>query len=165
MYIIKNKNGPALSLSKGFTLIEVIIYIALFTLLIGSGFVTAYQLIEGGNALNQKTINQEEVNFVLRKISWVLNGVATINSPSSGYSNTLTVTRYDGTVLDVRLSAGKIELKDGVAGSFVPITTDNVKVTTLQFQYVPAVGTAPAGIIASTTISGYVATTTKYIRK
>lgn len=151
--------------NSGFTLIEVIIYIALFTLLVGSGFVTAYQLIEGGNALNQKTINQEEVNFVLRKISWVLNGVATINTPSSGYSNTLTVTRYDGTVLDVRLNAGKIELKDGAAGSFVPITTDNVKVTTLQFQYVPAVGTAPTGIIASTTISGYVATTTKYIRK
>lgn len=150
---------------SGFTLIETIIYIALFTLLVSSAFVTAYQLIQGTDILNKKSANQEEVNFVLRKINWVLNGVATINNPSSGYSNSLTVTRYDSTVLDFRLNAGKIELKDGVSGSFVPLTTDNVKVTTLQFQYVPAVGTSPAGIIASTTINGFVATTTKYLRK
>ena len=150
---------------RGFTLIETIIYIALFSILVGSGFVTAYSLMEGSSVLNQKTINQEEANFVLRKINWVLNGVATINTPASGYASNLKITKYDGTVLEVRLNTGKIELKEGTGGTFLPITTDNVKVTSLQFQYVPPVGTAPAGIIASTTVNGFVATTTKYKRK
>ncbi|MEK7642423.1 MAG: prepilin-type N-terminal cleavage/methylation domain-containing protein [Patescibacteria group bacterium] len=155
---MKSKNNT------GFTLIEVIIYIALFTVLMGSAFVTAYQLLQGSDVLNQKTINQEEVNFVLHKINRALNSIATINNPASGYSNSLTITKYDGTVVDIKLNANKIELRDGISGAYLPITTDNVKVTTLQFQYLPPVGTSPAGITASTTINGFVASTTKYIR-
>jgi len=158
---------------KGFTLIEVIIYIALFTILMASTFVTAYQLIQGTDILNQKTVNQEEVNFVLRKINWVLSGVSSISSPSSffPYSSELTVIKYGGLIVDICLDAGKIKIREGggvvvcSANDFLPLTTDNVKVTTLQFQYLPPVGTSPAGITASTTINGFVATTTKYIRK
>ena len=154
--------------NKGFTLIETLIYIVLFTVLIGGGFVTAYNLMEGTDMLNSKMIIQEETNFVLRKINWVLNGVATVNTPSTGFADTLSVTKYGGQVVEMRLNAGKIEIKDGISSSFVPLTTDNVVVSTLQFQYLPAVGTgpsSPAGIIASTTINGFVSTTTKYIRE
>ena len=128
--------------SAGFTLIETLIYIALFTVLMSSAFITAYQLIQGTDVLNAKSVNQEEVNFVLRKINWALTGVETINTPtlSTPYSDTLTVTKYGGNQIDIKLNAGKIELRDGVLGVFLPITTDNVKVTTLQFQYIKPVG-------------------------
>jgi type II secretory pathway pseudopilin PulG len=145
--------------SGGFTLIETIIYIALFSFLVGNGFLITYQLMQGGDKLNTKSINQEEINFVLRKLNWILDGVSIINTPSSGFSNNLTITKYDGTVWGVRLETGKIEIREGV-GSYLPITTSNVSVTTLQFQL-----TSPTGIIASTTINGFVASTTKYIRK
>ena len=115
MIKIKNKNkGLVLRNSKGFTLIETLIYIALFTILVGTAFATAYQLIQGTDILNTKTVNQEEVNFVLRKINWALGDVSTINNPLSGSSGYLSVTRYDSSVVEMRLNAGQIELKDSL---------------------------------------------------
>ena len=51
--------------TQGFTLIEVVIYIALFSLLLGGAFVTAYQLIDNSRELNVKNRVQEEGNFLL----------------------------------------------------------------------------------------------------
>lgn len=132
---MKNKHN------KGFTLIEVIIYIALFSLLIGTAFVTAYQLIENSNKLSVKNTTQEEGNFVLRKLNWALTGASTFSISSSE----LTVNKFNGATVKIKLgsgaNAGKILMND--TGLFVPITTDNVEVTDLQFQQV---GTYPAGI-------------------
>jgi len=163
-------------MKKGFTLVEVIIYIALFSLLLGTAFVTAFQLIQGTDILNAKKVNQEEINFVLKKIDWALGGVSSIDNPSSlvPYSNRLVVTKYGGNTIDICLDEYKIKIKEtngfwlweSCANSkFLPLTTDNVKVTSLQFRYIAPIGGAPAGIVATTTINGFVATTTKYIRK
>ena len=158
----------------GFTLIETLIYIALFSIIMVSGFVTAYQLIQGTDSLNSKTVTEEEVNFVLRKIDWALTGISSITRPSAGilqYTDTLTTIKYGGNQIDICLDANKVKIREGGGASvcssseFLPLTSDNVKVTTLQFQYIPPAGTGPAGVAATTTINGIVSTTTKYIRK
>lgn len=148
-------------MKKGFTLIETLIYIGLFTILMGAGFYTAFALIQSGQQLDTKTVTNSELDFVLRKIDWAISGINTINTPSSGYSSTLSVTKYDGTTIQLRQNGEKIEIKEG-SSSFLPITTDNVKVASLSFQYISG---NPAGIIATTTINGITATTSKYIRK
>src|ERR1041384_4705327 len=113
---------------KGFTLIEVIIYIALFSLLMGTAFVTAYQLIDGTQKLNVKTTTQEEGNFVMRKLDWALSGISGITTPTVGnISNTLTLTRYDGNTIDIFLTANQVQIKENLTGNTLPITTNNVK--------------------------------------
>ena len=47
----------------------------------------------------------------------------------------------------------------------MPLTTENVEVTGLDFTYLPAVGGAPEGITASTTINGQTFRMTRYLRK
>src|SRR3990167_4074727 len=101
-------------MKKGFTLIEVIIYIALFSLLMGSAFVVVYQLIEGSDKLSVKNTTQEEGNFVMRKFNWALTGISSINSPSSGTSNILKVTKYGGNKINICLDSNKIKIREVV---------------------------------------------------
>jgi Tfp pilus assembly protein PilE len=150
----------------GFTLIEVIIYIALFSLLLGTAFVVGYQLIEGAGKLNTKTNVTEEGNFVVRKFNWTFSNVSSITTPSSGTSNTLTLTKYDGNVINIKLKENKIEMKESSAGNtFTAITTDNVSVNSLQFTYIPASGNSPEGITATTIINDTTFSITKYLRQ
>lgn len=148
---------------RGFTLIEVIIYIALFSVLLGTAFVTAYGLIENSGKLDAKGNTAEEAGFVLRKIEWALTGAENIAAPSAANpaSATLVVTRYDGNTVTIRLNNNKIEIKESNNGNtFVPITTQNVSAGNLQFTYI-----SPGGITAAVTIDGKDFNLTKYIRK
>ena len=153
---------------KGFTLIETVIYIALFTILIVGGFVTAYQLIQGSDTLNAKTIIQEEGNFVLRKMDWVLTGLDSTNPPTIGGSGcewTLRVYKYNyiNNPIDFRHNAASSTIEMQEAGSgYLPITTSNVSVACLKFQNISG---TPAGVTATSTINGIDFTITKYIRK
>ncbi len=146
-------------MSRGFTLIETILYIALFSIIIFGGFVTAFQLIQGTAALNSRTVKESEINFVLRKINYTLTGIT--STTLSGYSPTLSVTKYDGNKIDIRLQDEKIEIRESAgANVFLPITTENVKVSKLLFRYLPS-----DGVEAAITINGTSASTTKYLRK
>jgi prepilin-type N-terminal cleavage/methylation domain-containing protein len=151
--------------NKGFTLIEVIIYIALFSLLMGSAFVTAYQLIDGSGKLSTKNTVQEEGNFVMRKLNWTLTGISNITMPSKTNltSTTLAITKYDGNVMNVRLAGDVIEIREN-GGAYLPITTANVKVSDISFEFIPAIGSGTAGIKATITINDSVFTITKYMR-
>ena len=84
---------------KGFTLIEVSIYIALFSILIGGVLVSAYNLFESSGHNQTEAQLVEEGNFLLAKMDWVMSGVQTIHTPSANSSgNTLSVTLFDTTI-------------------------------------------------------------------
>ncbi|MEK7564053.1 MAG: prepilin-type N-terminal cleavage/methylation domain-containing protein [Patescibacteria group bacterium] len=159
---------------KGFTLIEVIIYIALFSLLIGTAFITTHQIIDGSGKLSVKNTTQEEGIFVLRKINYALTGISTITTPSTGNlnSNNLNITKYDANQINIRLNGTKIEMKENVGpNTYLPLTTDNVtvKASSLNFAYIAPIDSSPAGITASFLIvkdgKDYPFSITKYIRK
>ena len=62
--------GPVLSGVEGFTLIETLMYLALFALIIGGGMTATYQIIESTAGSASHILLQEEGNFILRKIAW-----------------------------------------------------------------------------------------------
>ncbi|MEK7606236.1 MAG: prepilin-type N-terminal cleavage/methylation domain-containing protein [Patescibacteria group bacterium] len=100
---------------SGFTLLETIIYFALFGFLIIGGFLAAYQIIESSHRIADKTAREAEADFILRKIDWVLE--------------------FDATPAFV-LDDGVLEL-DGD-----PLTTDNVEITAFSMTNIG--GTPPA---------------------
>ncbi len=144
--------------NQGFTLIEVIIYIALFSLLIGTAFVTAFQLMDGSGKLSTRNTVQEEGNFVLRKINWALTGVSSVPYI---VSNVLYVPKYGGKIIRIQ-HTGKLEISEDNGLSFFSITTDNVSVDSLNFQSIMNPG---PGVTATFVINGVTFTTTKYLRK
>ena len=159
------------SSKKGFTLIEVLIYIVLFSILMGGGFVVAHQLIDNSRKLSTKDTTQEEGNFVMQKFDWALTGVDPTTTPTisgSGCSTqTLSVTKTDTTISPVVIRSNIISGVNYIevqkrGGAFYPITTANVLLTCLKFS---SIAGPPAGITATATINGIDFKTTKYIRK
>jgi hypothetical protein len=153
---------------KGFTLMETLIYIALFTLIIFSGFVTAFELLKGSETLSAKKVLIEESSFLKQKLERALSDVGVLSLPSLGVPNTdtLSLTNTDGDLLDIRLNAGKVEIRHGgVQHEYLPLNTDNTSATALNFEYVPEVGASPAGVRVTFTLNGVSFSTTKYLKK
>ena len=157
-----------LKINSGFTLIEVIIYIALLSIIMYGALVTSFQLLEGSDALEVRATVQEEGNFVLRKIDWALANMDSNNLPSIGGTNCnqsimIHKINYTDTVEFYLKTIGNqkyIYIKEGVKD--LPLTTENVAPSCLKFQMV---GTDPIGVIATATISGKDFTITKYLHK
>lgn len=103
---------------RGFTLIEVLIYLALFSIIIGRAMVSVLQIVESSTSLQSKVVLQEESNFLLRKINWALNGATTMSV--SADHQTLTITNphlvTTGThtlVFDLDSTGGYLRLAEG----------------------------------------------------
>ncbi|HEY4489999.1 MAG TPA: hypothetical protein VJC12_01940 [Candidatus Paceibacterota bacterium] len=61
-------------MNKGITLIETLIYIALFIIIMGGALFASYSIILSQESNKNKIILQEEANFIYRKFTWALNG-------------------------------------------------------------------------------------------
>jgi hypothetical protein len=124
---------------KGFTLIEAIIYIALFGLLIGGGVVAAYNIFEGAGRGQTHAMLQEEGNFLLGKINWTLSGVQSISSPTGGTTGTsLIVTKWDTTIgnpINIALQGMDMLLKTGSNPAGDVLNNSNVQISKLYFLH------------------------------
>lgn len=158
---------------KGFTLIEVIIYIALFSILIFGAFGTVFSILESASKIDETITIEEEGNFLLRKINWVLSSNDSLNPPTvsgSPCSQTLTVNKISFSLnpiilrINTILGINYIEMKEG-PGSYIPLTSANARITCLSFIQIPISGNGPSGITANITMDGKTFTTTKYLRK
>ena len=119
---------------SGFTLIETLVYLALFTIIIGGTMVTVYQVIEASGAQQAKTILQEEGNFILAKLNWALTGAiddTEIASPTLvNSSDRLTINNAPGSTLrfEADLNNGNIRFNSG--GGLFELNSDRVSVST-----------------------------------
>lgn len=92
--------------NKGFTLLETIIYLGLFSVLMSGALVAVYTLLQSGTQnLNAISI-QAEGTFINRKLSWALSGATTVTvpdlhtiiiiRPDLGTESHLTITEQNG---------------------------------------------------------------------
>jgi Tfp pilus assembly protein PilE len=154
---------------RGFTLVETLVYIALFGILVGGFVVSAYNLFESNDRNQTKAMLQQEKEFVIGKINWALSSAKTVTTPAAGASGaSLSVTNYDNSVITMGLVSGAVT----VGGA--PITNSNVIVSNLVFIHTYAGGTNPDSVEAGFTIRAMTpdgksvtqtASTTRYIRK
>lgn len=148
-------------MNRGFTLVEAIVYIALLGFIMASTVATAYQLLGGAGSLATKNTAVEEGNFVLRKLDWALAGSSGLDT---SVAHQLTVTRYDGVTVSIKLNGTAVDMKE-TGGSFSPITTSNVIASSLAFVDIPVVGTSPEGVTATLVLNGLTFSVTQYLRK
>jgi type II secretory pathway pseudopilin PulG len=151
--------------APAFTLVETLVYIALFGILVGGFVVSAYNLFESNDRNQTKAMLQQEKEFVIGKINWALGSAktVTVSTPDS-----LTVTNYDNSTIVLGL------IDDAFAVGGASTTNSNVIVSNLVFIHTYAGGTNPDSVEAGFTISALTpdgktvtqaASTTRYIRK
>ena len=120
--------------NKGFTLIEVIVYIGLFVILVGGGLLAAYNIIES-NVVNQsRLVVYDEGNFLTSKINWEVGGSSQIQNPQPGTpGSTLQLTKLDGSSVMLALVGSDLMITRGAA-SAVPLNNQNVQISNVSFD-------------------------------
>ena len=154
--------------SRGFTLIEVIIYLALFSIIIGGGMVATYHILQSTDAGTNHVILEEEANFLLRKIDWALTGSTLVAVPTS---STLQSTKnIDGvsTLLTFNFSSPNLTLKRA-SGSANTLNSSSISVSALTFQKTVIGNGVKTSFTLTTVQNGRNVTdnfsTTKYLRQ
>ncbi|HOX30619.1 MAG TPA: prepilin-type N-terminal cleavage/methylation domain-containing protein [Candidatus Paceibacterota bacterium] len=71
-------------MSRGFTLIETLIYLALLSLIFFGLFVSFFAIVEGAGRAAVQNRLQDEGGFLLAKIGWAMNGAESVVADGSG---------------------------------------------------------------------------------
>jgi len=140
--------GLLLSLLKGkeeagFTLLETVIYIALFGLVVGSIVTFGYAITQGIAEQGAKLETQEQANFVIDKINWLLD-TNQVNSPAPGAVTGQLILSGTGGNNQVNELDGRLQLQSSNNSlPLTPITSklenfnarqDTSQVLTIEFQ-------------------------------
>lgn len=151
---------------RGFTLLEVVIYIALLSIVMGGTLAATFQLLEGQSKASGHDTTEEEGSFVLQKLSWMMGQASTSDAISSPASGVVRILEGDGTHVEMCFPDGFIRLSTTTcSASSEALTTANVKVTAFDIKVLPAAGGAPEGLAATSTIDGVDFAITRYLRQ
>ncbi len=125
--------------ARGFTLVETMIYIALFGVLIGGAVVSAYQVLSGG-AHNQKAVEiQQEGTFINRKINWEIAQADTA-SVSGG-----ALVLEPGHVVFAQ-SGAHMTIARGASGTPFPLSSDAFALANTAFVVTPGTAKKPTSV-------------------
>ena len=143
---------------SGFTLIEMLIYTALFTIIMTGTLVVAYQIIESGQKVRARVMAEEEANFVLQKIAWAVNSASAIHAPAPGASDAfLSVARAGLSVSDNPLlfdvDSGVMRIRRGSAVP-KPISGSEVTISNFTVEHIAPLFGRPAGVRVTFQING-----------
>lgn len=151
--------------NKGFTLIEMVVYMALFLIIIGGLFVTTYQLSKSGESTSKKILIEKEINFVFKKIDWALSGASGIFIPEVtilqiARQNEISVFKFNSDNNSVLMCRAQCNNEE----NFFTLTTSNVKVESLYFDFLPGQQNFKEGVNTTLNIDGIIIKNTKYLR-
>jgi type II secretory pathway pseudopilin PulG len=158
MTIHKDKN------QEGFTLLEALLYSALFAFIMTGLLASAYMIIQATENSGGQLLVDDEASFIIRKMDWAMTGINTIHFPNEDQTGfTLSINKQGVGLVQFRLNSGDIEIDTG--SGYFPLDSENVTATDLTFYRIPASGEKPSGIKVEFYLNDVHYTTTKYVRK
>lgn len=140
--------------SRGFTLIEALLYLALFSVLLGGGLTGAFGIIESTGQNQTRAMVQEEGTFLLGKIAWALSGASQITYPLT-QGSVLTVAKYNNTSTTIHLNGSEMQIQDATTATPVNLNNVDVAVSDLLFDHVTGSGDGvnPESVTSSFTLT------------
>lgn len=118
-------------MQKGFTLIEIILYIAIVTIMLSALVPFAWDIIGGASKSNTEQEVFSQGRFISERIKYEIRNSAGINSVSAtSISLVNSVPASDPTVID--LSNGNIRIRQGV-GTAVNLNSPDITASALTF--------------------------------
>jgi type II secretory pathway pseudopilin PulG len=124
------------SKETGFTLIETIIYSAIVSMAIAATLFIVYQIIDSRYKILARVEVEEEAQFLMGKVKWVLSSIDKINTPSLGAtSSVLSVDKLNFLSNPVILSASGTDVFISYgANASSAINSESVLVKNLVFK-------------------------------
>ncbi len=162
---------------RAFTLVEVVIYIAIFSSMILFIAAIVWRIGDSVTANRGRTSLETEADFAFSKIRWAASGVSTIDQPAvSATSTTLQLTRYNfsGNPLLFQVINGTLFMSRA-SSTAIALTSQNTRVVSFLATHSPSVVSTPESVqvilvlSASSSESNVLASTTLqstfYLRK
>lgn len=152
--------------NRGFTLVEVLIYIVLFGMLMSGAVIAAYQLLDGGQRQDISFISQQEGTFVNRKLAWALAPASNVTASPDG--KVLTITRPDlgaESPLVVDASGVRVYLKRANSPDSFALTTDGLPLSDATFSVSPAANGLPKSVRVAFSLAGKPFAYAMYLRQ
>lgn len=162
---------------KGFTLIEVLIYLGLFAMLLGGAVVASYSIFESSGRNQTKSMLEEEGDFLLAKINWALSGAQSVNSPTQNATSTfLSVVKWDtsiGNPIIINPVGVNLTVSRGTNPAQV-LNNTNVTVSNILFKHTYKSASEPESVDSHFTLTAKTSTgatvsrdfdSTNYLRK
>lgn len=146
---------------KGFTLMETLIYIALFGIIMAGAVVGTYNLLEGGNRNINSAKIEEEGTFINRKINWAISGAT--GAVVSGGGTKITITKSGLSIVIAQTGTNMTIARN--AGAPIELNNDRFKISNTSFSYQPASNGRPASISASFDVENKTFTYRNYLRQ
>jgi len=119
--------------NKGFAIIELTVYMGLFSIIMAGLIIIVFQLILSSEKLCSKDTTQEEINFVFKKLDWALTGASSINSEHDGIKIT-----KDGDDIYIKTEDKILKYCDEscitMPSNYFPITSVNVEVESFTYD-------------------------------
>lgn len=136
-----------LNYRKGFTLIETVIYIALFSLITGFVMIVFYQILTVQDQHRFYVEIDQEANFMMQKMLWAVTGAERLLQPSGGATSTiltvdLAVTGQNLVTFDI--DSGSLRINR--ASSTLLLTSSRVFVNELIFTHLPSIDGSAEGV-------------------
>lgn len=139
---------------EGFTLIETIIYVALFGMLFSGILVSSYSFITAAEHISAQVLVENETAFVVWKINTLLVSADTIINPVPNTSDTiLSFTTYSKDTYKISMNEKVIMIKKNNTAE-VPMTSERVTFDTFSVNYKTALDGIPSYVEYSFTIDG-----------
>ncbi len=147
---------------RGFTLIETIIYIALFAILMMGAMAAVQPIFTGAERMSQRAVVESEVMLVSRTITSLIPQASTVSAPAQGTSgDTLSLTTWNSGGPSIgyafAVQDGAVFANVSVNGSFTGSTTltaSRVRFDSMSVKRVAAQGGTPAYIELSYAANG-----------
>jgi len=154
--------------TPGFTLIETIIYSALIALVIGGSLGVVYPILQGADSLNKQIVVEQDANFMLSKIRWVLSDIENIVSPAllNSSSTVLSINKknFSSNPVTLRLQSGNLVIQQGTGPEYV-LNHSLIFIDSVVFERQSYAASSAETILASFEISGQDYLISQYIEK
>lgn len=150
--------------TRGFTLIEALVYFALTSALIVGTIASAYPLFSNTERSSLAILRDLESAFVFQKIGHLVNGASAIPAPASGTSGTTLTLTVSGDAHSLFLDAGIVVLSvDGATA--VPLTASRITITSFTVTREAGAGGRPDTISVTFDANGVAqGPYTRYVR-
>ncbi len=103
-------------MNRGFTLIETILYLALYAIIISGAIISVYSIAESAARNRTTAMLEEEVNFLVAKIDDALENAHSVSSPVRE-GGTLTVLYQGGTTESIYRSGKELMVSENGAAA------------------------------------------------
>jgi len=147
---------------RGITIIEVVLYMGLLSIILSSGVLILFQIIEGDARREQAILVQQEGDFILGKFDVIMMQDVVVSSPVSGQQGSMLAVGVSPDEISLFQSGEKLMIKRGVNAA-QPLNSSSAPLINLNFENNPADDDSSGMLVVSFTLGGKDFTRTYHI--